>query len=51
MTILIIIGLPWVNPLFEYPHKLKNVIEWNLLFLTVIFYIPLSFLLYRLDTK
>ena len=42
MTILVIIGLPWVNPLFQYPDKLKNIIEWNLLFLTIFFYIPLS---------
>ena len=26
MTILIIIGLPWVNPLFKYPDQLKNIV-------------------------
>ena len=51
MTILVIIGLPWVNPLFKYPDQLKNIIEWNLLFLTVTFYIPLSFLYYQLEKK
>ena len=29
MTILIIIGLPWVNPLIKYPSELKNIIELN----------------------
>ena len=48
MTILIIIGLPWVNPLFEYPNQLKNIIEWNYFLLTIVFYIPLSFLFYKL---
>ena len=42
MTVLVIIGLPWVNPLFEYPNKLKNIIEWNLLFLTILFYVPIA---------
>ena len=42
MTILIIIGLPWVNPLFNYPDQLKNIIEWNYFLLMIIFYIPLS---------
>ena len=42
MTVLVMIGLPWVNPLFKYPDQLKNIIEWNLLFLTIFFYIPLS---------
>ena len=27
MTALIIIGMPWVNPLFEYPDKLKNIVR------------------------
>lgn len=47
MTILIIIGLPWVNPLFKYPDQLKNIIEWNFFLLTIVFYIPLSLLFYR----
>ena len=47
MTILVIIGLPWVNPLFKYPSQLKNIIEWNYLFLTIIFYLPLSFMFYQ----
>ena len=51
MTILIIIGLPWVNPLFKYPDQLKNIIEWNYFLLTLIFYIPLSFLFYQFDSK
>ena len=42
MTILMIIGLPWVNPLFKYPDQLKNIIEWNFFLLTIVFYIPLS---------
>jgi len=42
MSILIIIGLPWVNPLFKYPDQLKNIVEWNYFFLMIIFYIPLS---------
>ena len=50
-TILIIIGLPWVNPLFKYPDQLKNIIEWNYFLLTLIFYIPLSFLFYQFDSK
>ena len=44
MTILIIIGMPWVNPLFKYPNQLKNIVEWNFFLLTVIFYIPLSYM-------
>ena len=51
MTILIIIGLPWINPLFKYPDQLKNIIEWNYFLLTLIFYIPLSFLFYQFDSK
>ena len=47
MTILVIIGLPWVNPLFKYPTQLKNIVEWNYLFLTIIFYIPVSFMFYQ----
>jgi len=44
MTILVIIGAPWVNPLLKYPDQLKNIVEWNLLLLTILFYIPLYFL-------
>ena len=47
MTILVIIGLPWVNPLFKYPDQLKNIVEWNFFLLTILFYIPLSFALYQ----
>tara|TARA_B100000780_G_scaffold194590_1_gene137230 strand:+ start:99 stop:779 length:681 start_codon:yes stop_codon:yes gene_type:complete len=47
MTALIIIGMPWVNPLFEYPDKLKNIVEWNYFLLTVIFYLPISNLFYQ----
>lgn len=46
MTILMIIGLPWVNPLFKYPDQLKNIIEWNFFLLTIVFYIPLSIMFY-----
>ncbi len=51
MTILLIIGLPWVNPFFKYPDQLKNIIEWNFLFLTIIFYLPLSSLFYQFNKK
>ena len=51
MTILIIIGLPWVNPLFKYPDQLKNIIEWNYFLLTIVFYIPLSLIFYRRDFR
>ena len=51
MTILIIIGLPWVNPLFKYPDQLKNIIEWNYFFLMTVFYIPLSLMFYQLSGK
>ena len=27
MFVLIIAGLPWVNPLFDYPYNLKNIID------------------------
>jgi len=46
MSLLIIIGMPWVNPLFKYPNALKNIIEWNYFLLTIIFYIPISLLFY-----
>jgi len=48
MTILVIIGLPWVNPLFKYPDQLKNIVEWNFFLLTIIFYIPLSLMFRQL---
>jgi len=51
MTILVIIGLPWVNPLFKYPDQLKNIIEWNFFLLTIFFYIPLSIMFYQLSKK
>ena len=51
MTILIIIGLPWVNPLFKYPDQLKNIIEWNYFFLVIIFYIPLSMMFLNIKEK
>ena len=47
MTVLIIIGMPWVNPLFAYPDKLKNIVEWNYFLLTIIFYLPISTLFYQ----
>ena len=47
ITVLIIIGLPWVNPLFKYSDQLKNIVEWNLLFLIIIFYIPISHFFYK----
>ena len=47
MTVLIIIGTPWVNPLFAYPNKLKNIVEWNYFLLTIIFYLPISTLFYQ----
>ena len=51
MTILITIGLPWVNPLFKYPDQLKNIVEWNYFLLTIVFYIPLSLIFYQLGNK
>jgi hypothetical protein len=51
MTILIIIGTPWINPLFKYPDKLKNIIEWNYFLLTIIFYLPISMLFFKLIEK
>jgi len=47
MSILIIIGSPWVNPLFEYPYDLKNIVEWNYFFLMISFYVPLSILFHK----
>ena len=47
MTILVVIGLPWGNPLFKYPDQLKNIIEWNYFLLTIIFYIPISLMFYQ----
>ena len=51
MTVLIIIGLPWVNPLFKYPDQLKNIVEWNYFLLTIVFYIPLSIMFYQSSDK
>jgi len=51
MTILIIIGLPWVNPLFKYPDQLKNIVEWNYFLLTILFYIPVSLTFYQLKNN
>ena len=51
MTILIIIGLPWVNPLFKYPNQLKNIVEWNYFLLTIIYYTPLSLMFNQLNKK
>ena len=48
MTVLIIIGTPWVNPLFAYPDQLKNIVEWNLFLLTILFYIPIWHLFHNL---
>jgi len=48
MTILILAGSPWVNPLFKYPSQLKNVIEWNYFLLTIGFYIPISIIFLNL---
>ena len=48
MTILILVGSPWVNPLFKYPSQLKNVIEWNYFLLTIGFYIPISIIFLNL---
>ena len=41
MSTLVVIGTPWVNPLFDYPDQLKNIVEWNLFLLTILFYIPI----------
>lgn len=51
MTILIIIGLPWVNPLFNYPNQLKNIVEWNYFLLTIIFYLPVSLMFYQFKSR
>ena len=47
MFILIIVGSPWVNPLFDYPYNLKNIIEWNYFFVSLLFYIPLSIIIFK----
>ncbi len=47
MFVLIIAGLPWVNPLFDYPYNLKNIIEWNFFFVSLLFYIPLSIIILK----
>ena len=51
MTVLIIIGSPWVNPLFAYPNKLKNIVEWNYFLLTIVFYLLISSLFYQFYTS
>ena len=51
MTVLIIIGSPWVNPLFMYPNQLKNIIEWNYFLLTIIFYLPISMIFFNFIEK
>ena len=48
MSLFIIIGSPWVNPLIDYPYNLKNVIEWNFFLISILFYLPISVLLYNL---
>ncbi len=48
MSLLVIIGSPWVNPLIDYPYNLKNVIEWNFFLISILFYLPISVLLYNL---
>tara|TARA_Y100000768_G_scaffold384479_1_gene368590 strand:+ start:632 stop:1291 length:660 start_codon:yes stop_codon:yes gene_type:complete len=48
MSLFVIIGSPWVNPLIDYPYNLKNVIEWNFFLITILFYLPISVLLYNL---
>ena len=48
MFLFVIIGSPWVNPLIDYPYNLKNVIEWNFFLISILFYLPMSVLLYNL---
>ena len=48
MSLFVIIGSPWVNPLIDYPYNLKNVIEWNFFLVSILFYLPISVLLYNL---
>ena len=48
MSLFVIIGSPWVNPLIDYPYNLKNVIEWNFFLISILFYLPMSVLLYNL---
>jgi len=48
MSLFVIIGSPWVNPLIDYPYNLKNVIEWNFFLISILFYLPMSILLYNL---
>ena len=47
MFILIIVGSPWINPLFDYPYNLKNIIEWNYFFVSLLFYIPFSIIIFK----
>ena len=51
MSLFVIIGSPWVNPLIDYPYNLKNVIEWNFFLISILFYLPMSVLLYNLKNK
>ena len=48
MLLFVIVGSPWVNPLIDYPYNLKNVIEWNFFLFSILFYLPLSNLLFNL---
>ena len=47
MFIFIIVGSPWINPLFDYPYNLKNIIEWNYFFVSLLFYIPFSIIIFK----
>lgn len=51
MTLLIIIGSPWINPLFNYPDQLKNIVEWNYFLLVIGFYIPLSLIFFKYERR
>ena len=48
MFLFVIVGSPWINPLIDYPYNLKNVIEWNFFLFSILFYLPLSNLLFNL---
>ena len=47
MFIFIIVGSPWINPLFDYPYNLKNIIEWNYFFVSLLFYVPFSIIIFN----
>ena len=47
MFIFIIVGSPWINPLFDYPDRLKNIIEWNYFFVSLLFYVPFSIIMFN----